>query len=100
MLRHGHIGHLVKMHYFFEKSSSIFLGISRQTEYRVMISMEAFTKILNFVTPGQCSCVRMWPYQSYSGNGFFFIDFLYSWLSCRETECIIILNREASNMAI
>ena len=44
-------GHIVKMHYFF-KNILYSCASSRQTEYIVMMSKEASTKIVNFKTPG------------------------------------------------
>ena len=60
--------------------------------------MEASTKILNFVTPWTgvpvlgCGHISHLVKMDY----FFFEDLLYPWELCRETECMIILNREAS----
>ena len=50
----GHIslyGHIEKMYHFFE-NLLYSCASSRKTEYIVMISMEASTKIINFLTPG------------------------------------------------
>ena len=96
VLGHVHIGHIVKMHYFSEDLLYSW-PLYRQTEYKVLISMEASTKILNFMTP--------WAGVPVLGCGhishilkmhYFFENLLYSWLSCRVIECIIILNRDAS----
>ena len=48
----GHIGHVVKLHYFFENFPLYSWSSCRQTEYKVMIIMEASTQIVNFMTPG------------------------------------------------
>ena len=50
VLGHVHIGHIVKMHYFSEDLLYSW-PLYRQTEYKVLISMEVCTKILNFMTP-------------------------------------------------
>ena len=50
MLGCGHISHIVKMHYFFKKSFSLFSqALIRQTKYVVMMTKEGSTKIVNFV---------------------------------------------------
>ena len=45
-------GHIVKMHYFFKNLLLYSCASSRQTEYIVMMSKEASTKIVYFMTPG------------------------------------------------
>ena len=49
VLGHDHIGHI--MHYFFEDLLLYSWVSCRQTEYRVMISMDASTNVVNFMTP-------------------------------------------------
>ena len=53
VLGYGHINNIVKMHYFFKKSSSLLPGID-QTNYGlyiVLMTKERSTKIVNFMTP-------------------------------------------------
>ena len=68
----GHISHIVKMHYFFKNLLLYSCASSRQTEYIVMMSKEASTKIVNFMTPGAgvpvMGCGHIW---SYSENALF-----------------------------
>ena len=68
----GHISHIVKMHYFFKNLLLYSSASSRQTEYIVMMSKEASTKIVNFMTPGAgvpvMGCGHIW---SYSENALF-----------------------------
>ena len=64
--------HIVKMHYFFKNLLLYSSASSRQTEYIVMMSKEASTKIVNFMTPGAgvpvMGCGHIW---SYSENASF-----------------------------
>ena len=48
----GHISYIVKMHYFFKHLLLYFQAQNRQTKYRVMMTKEGFTKIVNILTPG------------------------------------------------
>ena len=48
-LGHGHICHIVKMHYFF--TNLLFAPKIRQTKYVIMMTKEGCTKIVNFITP-------------------------------------------------
>ena len=61
-----HISHIVKMHYFFKNLLLNSQALIRQTKYVVMMTKEGSTKIINFMTPGQGSCARVWPYKSYT----------------------------------
>ena len=68
----GHIRHIVKMHHL----KKIFLLHSqtkiRQTKYKVMMTQEESTKIVNFMTfRAWGSCAYAWPYLSYSENDLF-----------------------------
>ena len=50
----GHLSHIVKMHYFFKKSSSLLPGIDQTNHgrYIVLMTKEGSTEIVNFLTPG------------------------------------------------
>ena len=48
----GHISHIVKMHYFFKNLLLYSQALIRQTKYKVMITTEGSTKIVNFMIPG------------------------------------------------
>ena len=50
VLGHGCFGHIVKLHYFSENLLLYSWVYFRQAEYKVMIRMEAYTKIVNFLT--------------------------------------------------
>ena len=52
VLRRGHIGKIVKMHFFFKDLLLYSQAQIRQTKYVVMMTKEGFTKIINFMTPG------------------------------------------------
>ena len=66
------MSHIVKMNYFFKKSSSLLPEMNRQTKYKVMMIKEEFTKIVNFMTTrGMGSWAGVWPYKSYSENALF-----------------------------
>ena len=52
MLGHGHISHIVKLHYFFKNILLYSKALIRQTKYLVMMNKEGSTKIVNFMTPG------------------------------------------------
>ena len=52
MLGRGHISHIVKMHYFFIKSSSVFPGIDQTNQVCSNETKEGSTKIVNFMTLG------------------------------------------------
>ena len=52
VLGHGHISHIVKMHYFFKNLLLYSQAWIRQTKYIVMMTTERSTKIVNFMTPG------------------------------------------------
>ena len=47
----GHISHIVKMHYFFKNFLLYSKAWIRKTQYIVMITKEAYTKFVNFMTP-------------------------------------------------
>ena len=49
---HGHISHIVKMHYFFKNLLLYSQAQNRKTKYIVMITKEGSTKIVNFMTSG------------------------------------------------
>ena len=51
-LGHGHISHIVKMHYFFKNLLINSQALIRQTKYVVMMTKEGSTKIVNFMTSG------------------------------------------------
>ena len=53
VLRHAHFANIIKMHYhyFFQNLPLNFWLSCRQTEYKVMMSMKAYIKVVNFVTP-------------------------------------------------
>ena len=59
-------GHIVEMDYFFKNLVLYSCASSRQTEYIVMMSKEASTKIVNLMTPGAgvpvMGCGHIWPY--------------------------------------
>ena len=87
VLGRGQIGHKVKLHYFF-KNLLLYSWVScRQSKCKVMISMEASTKTVNYVTPSAGV-----PVLGFSHTGhivkmhYFFDNLLYSWLLCRETS--------------
>ena len=50
LLGGGHISHILKMHYFFNKSFSLLSqALIRQTKYIVMMNKKRCTKIVNFL---------------------------------------------------
>ena len=49
VLGRGHISHIVKMHYFFNKPFFFTLPWIRQTKYIAMMTKEGCTKIVNFI---------------------------------------------------
>ena len=51
VLGFGHISHIMKMHYFFRKLLYSQAEI-RQNKYKVMMTKEGPTNIVNFMTPG------------------------------------------------
>ena len=51
MLRHGHVSHIEKMHYFCKNVLLYSQAQIRQTEGIVMMSKEGSTKTLNFMNP-------------------------------------------------
>ena len=58
------------MHYFFKNLLLYSSASSKQTEYIVMMSKEASTKIVNFMTPGAgvlvMRCGHIWSYSENS----------------------------------
>ena len=52
MLGRGHLSHIMKMHYFFKNLLLYFQAQIRPTKYKVMMTKEGSTKIINFMTPG------------------------------------------------
>ena len=52
VLARGHINHIVKMYYFFKNLLLYSHAWIRQTKYRVIMTKEGSTKIVNFMTPG------------------------------------------------
>ena len=73
MLGCDHISHIVNMHYFFKNLLLFSQALIRQTKYIVMLTKEGSIKIVNFMIPRAVSgsCVRVWPYKSYSENALF-----------------------------
>ena len=73
----GHISHIVKIHYSFE---NLFYSQAwnRQTKYKVIMTKEGFTQIINFMTPRAGVIAKWeWLYKSYSENTLFiFKNFL------------------------
>ena len=60
------------MHYFFNNCGLYSQAQIIQTKYKVMMSKEGSTKIVNFKTPWAGVLVlNAWPYKSYSENTFF-----------------------------
>ena len=61
VLGHGHISHIVKMHYSLKNLLLYSPAWMRQTQYIVMKTKEGSTQIINFMTPGSCrkNCARM-----------------------------------------
>ena len=51
VLGHGHISNIVKIHYFFKKSSTLLPGIYQTKKYIVIITKEGSTIIVTFMTP-------------------------------------------------
>ena len=51
VLGHGHISHIVKMHFFFKNVLLYSQAWIRQTKYVVMMTKEGSTKIVDFMTP-------------------------------------------------
>ena len=50
VLGHGHISHIVKMHFFFKNVLLYSQAWIRQTKYVVMMTKEGSTKIVDFMT--------------------------------------------------
>ena len=76
-------------------------ALGRQTECIVIMTVEASTKIVNFMIPeGKISGVRAWPYWSNSKNALFLKNLLYSRVSCRQTEYIVMISMEASSKIV
>ena len=51
LLGSGHISHIVKMHYSFQNLLLYSHALIRQTKYKIMMTKERSTKIVNFNTP-------------------------------------------------
>ena len=51
VLGHGHISHIVKMHFFFKNVLLYSQAWIRQTKYVIMMTKEGSTKIVDFMTP-------------------------------------------------
>ena len=49
VLGHGHISHIVKLHYFFKNLLLYSQALIRQTKYVLMMTKEGATKIVNFL---------------------------------------------------
>ena len=65
------------------------------------MTVEASTKIVNFMIPqGKSYCVRAWPYWSNSKNALFLKNLLYSRVSNRQTEYIVMISMEASSKIV
>ena len=52
VIGHGHISHIVKMHYSFKNLLLYSQALVRQSKYIVMLTKEESTKIVSFMTPG------------------------------------------------
>ena len=50
VLGRGHIGQVVKLHYFFKNLLLYSQALIRQTKYAVMMTKEGSIKIVNFIT--------------------------------------------------
>ena len=53
VLNLGQISHIVKIHYFFKNLLLYSQAYIKQTRYKVMMTKEGSTKIVNFLTPWQ-----------------------------------------------
>ena len=88
VLGHGHISHIVKMHYFFKNLLLNSQAQIRQTKYVVMITKEGSTKIVNFMTPGAVVLVL--------GRGCIshIVKLHYFQAQIKQTKCIVMMTKE------
>ena len=67
-----HISHIVKMHYFFKKPSSLFQSIDQTNQVCSNDDKGSDYQNCKFHDPWvNGSCARVWSYKSYSENALF-----------------------------
>ena len=99
VLGHGHISHIVKLHYFFKNLLLDSQALIRQTKYVVMMTKEGSAKSLNFMTLGAgvlvlgCGHIRCIVKMHYFCKKSFS---LLSQALIRQTKYIVMMTKEGS----
>ena len=101
VLGRDHIGHIVKMQFFF--SFCLHWGMDQTLRLSIlMMAKEESTKIVKFMTPGAGVLVLWRGHVSHKVKMHYFFKnlLLYSGACSRQNKCIVIITKEGSTKIV